>query len=116
MTPFNKCRNKKERTYKDCISLKIAGLETEAGRDISEAHDLNRGRPREARMRPQPQGAPVLEADLPEAAVSLGESHLEAICTDPGTTRRFLIRHPRGVEDELVIDGCQMAESGPGDS
>ena len=92
-----------------------AGLEAEAGSDLPEADNLARGWPREATGKPEAQCAPVLEVDLPEAAVSLGHPHIEVIWAESrlsAMTRRRL----RGVEDNLVIDGGCEAEPGPGSS
>ena len=71
-----------QRTYKDCISIQIpaaAGLEAEASCHIPEADKLTPGRPREAVRKPEAHHAPVLEVDLPEAAVSLGHPQIKLV-------------------------------------
>ena len=106
-----------KRTYKDCISIKVsAGLEAEAGSDLPEADNLARGWPQEATGKPEAQRAPVLEVDLPEAAVSLGHPHIQIIWAELRLSA-LARRHFRGgVEDKLVIDGGCVAEAGPGSS
>ena len=101
-----------QRTYKDCISIKIAGagLEAEASRQVPEAHNLVQRWPREAARKPEAPRALVLEVNLPEAAVFLRHPHPERVIRAESrlmTRRRFLIR---GVEDTLVIDDGEVAE------
>ena len=113
-----------QRTYKDCISIKIsaaAGLEAEASCHIPEADQLTPGWPREAVRKPEAHHAPVLKVDLPEAAVRLGHPQTKLVIWAQSrlailTWRHFLMRHPRGVEDKLVIDGGEVAQPRPGDS